>query len=258
MLEYKGGHDLTVRMEALSGSQYGTKGRLSGLVGVYALSFRFFLHHIHSPWHKLYISYYTLNRSMISMKDMFQEIEIDNKPIQVLRVPWFSQKDTDWLCFVYSLKMVFDFYKNIHPDPLIRSSTPNTHRDELISITNTQYGFGTSLCKSLINKLNTEYPSMLFELKETDYIEVEKSLKAGHPVIVLYNPSAITVNEIGPGHSGVVVGLTSRYVILNNPWYGPLFLLERDEFENAWEQEYNWGIFVKPSPQRRLDSNAAN
>ena len=95
-------------------------------------------------------------------------IELGKSQFEVLRVPWYSQNDADWLCVIYSLKMVMDFYKNIHDNPVIRNRTPNTNRDELIRITNAQYGFGTIVGPTLIKRLSEAYPSMLFELKNTN------------------------------------------------------------------------------------------
>lgn len=184
-----------------------------------------------------------------------KEIEIEGQKIKILRVPWFSQSDSDWLCVVYSLKMVLDFYKNIYENPKIRQDAPNTSRDELISITNTQVGLGTTVV-SIISKLNKAFPTMGFELKTTSFRELEKCLKEHTPVIVIYNPSYIFINEKGPGHAGVVVGITNQYIVLNNPWYGPAFCVDKVIFERAWELEYNCAIFIKPNSQQRLDSNA--
>lgn len=185
-----------------------------------------------------------------------KEIVIEGQKVKILRVPWFSQSDSDWLCLVYSLKMVLDFYKNVYENPKIRQDAPNTSRDELISVTNTQVGLGTTIADHIINKLNQTFPTMGFELKATNYREIEKALKEHTPIIVLYNPSYLFINEQGPGHAGVVIGMNDQYVILNNPWYGPAFCIDKTSFERAWELEYNWAIFIKPNPQQRLDSNA--
>ena len=72
-------------------------------------------------------------------------------------------------------------------------------------------------------------------------------------MIVLYNPSYLLINEKGPEHAGVVVGMTDTYIILNNPWFGPAFCIDRSQFGSSWELEYNWAIFIRPKPNKILE-----
>jgi uncharacterized protein YvpB len=187
---------------------------------------------------------------------MEQLIQINGDNVKILRVPYFSQSDTEYTCVVYSLKMVMDFFKNVHTKTDIRQISPNTTRDELISITKTKMSMGTQISDSLIKSLNDKFPALHFELKQTNYHDIEKSLNSYNPVIVIYSPSILDINEIGPGHAGVVIGLNDQYIVLNNPWFGPGFYTERTEFDRAWEIEYNRAIFIQPSPQQRLVEHA--
>ena len=182
---------------------------------------------------------------------MEREILLDNQKIRLLRVPYYSQSGTEFLCLVYSILMVFSFYKNIHIDPNIRNNSPNTTRDELISITKSDIYSGTTL-SGLEDRLTQEYPNMIFELKNTSFDEIKKSLSTKRPVIVIYNPSLFLTGEKGPSHAGVVIGLTKDKIILNNPWIGEGVNIDRITFERSWEIEKYLGLYIFPNPQKRL------
>jgi uncharacterized protein YvpB len=187
---------------------------------------------------------------------MERYIPINGNHVKILRVPYFNQSDSEWLCVVYSLKMVLDFYKNVHTTDKIREISPNTTRDELLGITKTKIATGTQISQNLIHSLNRAFPSMKFDLKQTNYREIQQALDKHNPVIVIYNPAILFINEEGPGHAGVVIGMNDQMIILNNPWYGPGFIVEKTEFDRAWEIEYNTAIFIQPNPQKRLDEDA--
>jgi uncharacterized protein YvpB len=187
---------------------------------------------------------------------MERYLQINGNQVKILRVPYFNQSDSEWLCVVYSLKMVMDFFKNIHTTEDVREKSPNTTRDELLKITRTKMSMGTQISAHLIQSLNKEFPGLKFELKQTNYIEIQKALKKHNPVITIYNPSILFINEEGPGHAGVVIGMNDQYIVLNNPWYGPGFYVEKSEFDLAWEIEYNRAISVQPNTQQRLEQNA--
>jgi len=183
-------------------------------------------------------------------------LPVNGSHIKVLNVPYFVQNDTEWLCLVYSIKMVMDFYKNIHTTLEIRQRSPNTTRDELMGVTRTKITTGTPVSDDLVQSLNTKFPSLQFELKETNYGEIKKELNRHNPVIVMYNPTILFNGEVGPGHSGVVIGMNKQLIVLNNPWYGPSFCVEKTAFDEAWEIEYNRGLFIKPNSQQRIDEHA--
>lgn len=184
-------------------------------------------------------------------------LPVNGGHVKVLNVPYFIQSDTEWLCLVYSIKMVMDFYKNVHSKSEIRQRSPNTTRDELIGVTRTKLTTGTPISDDLVLSLNTKFPSLQFELKETNYSEIKQELDRHNPVIVMYDPTFLFNNEEGPGHSGVVIGMNKQLIVLNNPWYGPAFCVEKAAFTDAWELEYNRGMFIKPNSQQRIDTDAS-
>ncbi len=81
-------------------------------------------------------------------------IQINGDNVRILRVPYFSQGDTEYTCVVYSLKMVLDYFKNVHARTEIRQISPNTSKDELLGITKTKISMGTQISEILIKSLN--------------------------------------------------------------------------------------------------------
>jgi hypothetical protein len=83
---------------------------------------------------------------------MITSIEVDHTIISILQVPYYSQEDADYLCFVYSILMVMDFFKNVHSNEELRQIIPNTTKDEIMAITKAQYGLGTTFSTNLIKE----------------------------------------------------------------------------------------------------------
>ena len=185
---------------------------------------------------------------------MISSIEVENTIIPILRVPYFSQEDADHLCFVYSFLMLMEFFKNIYSNEKLRQIIPNTTKDELISLTKSEYGTGTSFSPQLIKDLNKAFPNMHFHLKlGTKFVDIADSLKIFHPVIVIYNISQLLYNEEGPSHAAVVIGLNDDFIVLNNPWKGWAYVVNRTEFERVWEIEGYRAIFVSPQAQKGVE-----
>lgn len=182
---------------------------------------------------------------------MKQQIRIDGHSIEVLAVPYYTQGDTEYLCVIYSLMMVLDYIKRYKQSP------PNTgaltpSKDDLIALTKTDPNTGTDLSDDIMRILNEKYSTYTFKLKESTFEEVYKVLDDGYPAIVIYNPAILFIKQKGPAHAGVVIGMTNNGLILNNPWYGEFFYVDKLSFTQAWDVEYNWAIFVKPNSQVRL------
>ena len=64
--------------------------------------------------------------------------------------------------------------------------------------------------------------------------QIKNFLEEGIPVVVNYiEPSA------EDGHFAVVVNLTDSVIVLNDPWNGENFVLNREEFLNRWHSKYD-------------------
>lgn len=183
---------------------------------------------------------------------MKRRIPIEGDVVDVLRVPYYSQSDMDAYCIPFSLKMCLTYFRDIYDNPVIKKQTPNFDVNEIVGITSAHRYNGTRISDDLMNKLSKNIPSIEFKLKSIDYREIEKNLRDNIPVIVLYNCTYMLYDEVGPGHAGVVIGLTNDKIILNNPWLGPDKIIDKREFNVAWELEYNSAIIMKPNPQSKL------
>jgi len=179
----------------------------------------------------------------------------ENRKTEVLRVPFYYQSDVDALCFVYSLKMCLDYYKNIYPKSQIREETPNMNVDEIKELTSTSRQSGTRVDGELMNKLERNIDSLKFALNEETSLETLKNkILNGYPQILLYDCSYMQHQIPGPGHAGVLIGLMENNdLILNNPWLGNNTLVEYRDFEPGWEIEYRRSVIVEPELQAQLE-----
>lgn len=179
----------------------------------------------------------------------------DNREIQVLRVPYYYQSNQDWLCFVFSLKMCLEYFKNIFDNELVKHNTPNLSIDDLKKLTHSGEFSGTRIDHSLMKELSREIPSLKFSLNEYCSINtLMENYKKNIPTIVLYNCSYMLNEELGPGHAGVVIGvIEDNDIIINNPWLGPEKLIKWKDFQKGWEPEYNRLITINPETQMKLE-----
>lgn len=184
-----------------------------------------------------------------------QIITEDNRKIQVLRVPFYYQSNQDALCFVFSLKMCIEYFKNIFENDFIRSKTPNLSVEDIRQLTHTDEFLGTRVDRSLMKELSREIPSLNFSLRERCSIDIIKTnFKKNLPTIILYNCSYMIYNEPGPGHAGVVIGIIDdNDLVLNNPWLGPEKLIKWKELEKGWELEYKKAVIMQPELQTKVE-----
>ena len=183
-----------------------------------------------------------------------QIITEDNRSVQVLRVPYYYQSNSDWLCFVFSLKMCLEYFKNIYKSEVVKDNTPNMSIDDLKGLTHTGEFAGTRVDQSLMNELSRRIPTIKFDLVEQYTIEqLRKNFEENLPTIVIYNCSYMINEEPGPGHAGVVIStIEDNDLIVNNHWLGAEKLIRWKDFQKGWELEYNRAIIMEPLPQTKL------
>ena len=128
--------------------------------------------------------------------------------IEILKIPWYSQSPTDWKCFVCSLKMCLEYYKNEYNNSYVRQNTTSYDIEELMGITNTRETAGTIVCNSLCNVLeSTKGLPFNFKLHVNyTYDKVRNKIENNLPVIVIYNGQYLKEQIAGGSHAGVVVG----------------------------------------------------
>lgn len=182
---------------------------------------------------------------LVMNDSMKRTMTIQGEKVTILKVPWYPQSDTDWKCFVCSLKMCLEYFKNEYHNNEVRQNIPSLDIDNLMEITHTRKNTGTpvgGLCK----KLQKAGLPFSFQLKSSSFNELEERIDAGLPVIVIYNGSYLKDERRGPSHAGVVIGINDDDIILNNPWFGATYKTDRFKFERAWELEYNQVLIMDP------------
>lgn len=175
-----------------------------------------------------------------------RKITIQGESVTILKVPWYPQSETDWKCFVCSLKMCLEYFKNEYNNDIVRQNTPNLDIENIMDITHTRKNTGTPT-EGLCKKLEKSGLPFSFQLKNSSFQEIEEKVSQGLPVIVIYNGSYLKEERRGPSHAGVVIGIRDDDLILNNPWFGAAYLVDRFKFERAWELEDNQVIIIEPN-----------
>lgn len=188
---------------------------------------------------------------------MRRKLAVDEEEVEVLRVPWFSQSDVDSTCVPCSVKMCLEYFRNVYGHQDIREHTPALDIGDIMGIMNTRET-GTRLTPTVMSNLQKSIPCLKLDLKaDCSVKDLRKSLNKNLPVIALYNCCYLLNNERGPGHAGVVIGLTqSGDVILTNPWLGSEYFAMRPDFEESWELEYCKAIFFRPFLQKNLEADS--
>ncbi len=188
---------------------------------------------------------------------MKRTFKIENEEIEVLKVPWYSQSEVEYTCFVYSFKMCMEYFKNEYifgkDAELIKDKIPDYTIQDIKELTHTRDGVGTIVSNHLCSILEKKFP-FKFTLKyDSSFSDIKENLNKNLPVIVIYDATYLDREERGGGHAGVVIGMSEEgNLVLNNPWFGAEYFVERVKFERAWELEYNRAFFMKPSLQKRL------
>jgi hypothetical protein len=157
--------------------------------------------------------------------------------------------------------MVIDYYRKFSK---VSKFIPSITKTNLIGLLGTEIETGTIIDTDAIKLLKQNYPMLSFSMIcHNDVLSISErynlilnSLKKMRPVIVVYNPMHIIFRTEGPGHAGVVIAATDEYLILNNSWYGPNHYILKDRFIESWEIECYRMIFIEPSIQERLSTNA--
>ena len=148
----------------------------------------------------------------------------DSMAVQVLRIPHYYQANSDWLCFVFSLKMCPEYFKNIYRNEFVRNSTSNLSIDELKQWTNSGEFKGTRIANAIMNELTRKIPSINFTLNEECSIDhLKRNFK----------------NDM----------------ILDNLWLGLESIVKWKDFPKVCEFEYNKVVVMEPVTQTRLEVN---
>ncbi|MFA5173267.1 MAG: papain-like cysteine protease family protein [Candidatus Paceibacterota bacterium] len=135
-----------------------------------------------------------------------------------VKVPFFKQ-DTVYSCGPTALQMVFLFFGKMKSE------------EELIKKLKTRKDEGTSHTKM---KEGARKCGFRVITREGATITTIKSfLKKNRPVIVNYIET-----ENNEGHYAVVTGINKGYIVMNDPWYGKNFKMEKGEFVKRWRSEY--------------------
>jgi ABC-type bacteriocin/lantibiotic exporter with double-glycine peptidase domain len=141
-----------------------------------------------------------------------------------LKTPYYKQS-LDFSCGPTSAKMVLEYYG-------IRVKVKELWKEAKLNENGTT--------KKNLVKLFRKYDFIVKIRRYRDIERIKRALLKSRPVIVNFiEPS----NE--EGHFAVVVGFDKKNILLNDPWNGPYFKIEKKEFLERWKKRNCWMIIVK-------------
>lgn len=185
---------------------------------------------------------------------MRRTLRLNGSDVDVLRVPFMYQAEGDSRCIPFSLLMCLSYFTNIYESSVVKKNTPIMNIDDILKLTKTKI-LGTIVDARLINRLNESIRSLQFEFRLNCSIDdLKRSFEKDIPSIVLYDCSYLVYDIPGTNHAGVVVGLDDDKIVLNNPWMGPNYYSDIEDFQRSWELEKNRAILINPVKQENLEA----
>lgn len=173
----------------------------------------------------------------MTMKPIRNAILFDGRETTILTVPYFSQRENDALCLPCSIRMVIEYYRDYYDNDVIKKHLPALDICQISRLVNADRYSGTRYTIDFL-KINDEISVLHFHHKfNVKYQEIKKRLDKHIPSIIVYNYTFMKNQLGGPAHAGVIIGLTDREIILNNPWAGSGVEIPKNDIEPAWEIE---------------------
>jgi hypothetical protein len=163
----------------------------------------------------------------------------DGTNTKVLRVPLYTQPDTEPECMVHSLKMCIEYIKNSYPEEHVRQLTRSLSRDEILKYIHVDES-GWTKDQTQLDDLSSATGTLKFKLKSKGTVgDIAKELAKTKPVILIYDVYNLLDQGNGGVHAGVAIGLTDSRIILHNPWRGAFLREDLHKFKVAWEEADN-------------------
>ncbi len=135
----------------------------------------------------------------------------------MLNMPYFKQ-DTRYSCGAAALQMTFYFYGKLISEEEL------TKRLQIDKDRGTEH--------SQMIKVITDEGLYAYANNESSLEEADGFIKSDIPIIVNF----IEPGE-NSGHYAVVIGIDENNIILNDPWHGEKFKMNKDEFVERWQSE---------------------
>jgi ABC-type bacteriocin/lantibiotic exporter with double-glycine peptidase domain len=132
-------------------------------------------------------------------------------------IPHFKQEKLHH-CGPAVMKMVFSFYGLEKGEQEIADAMKTNEED------------GTSLPALL--KYAKEQGFNLIHKDGAKLSQIQEFISQKHPVIVNYQET-----ERDEGHFALVIEITDKEVVMNDPWHGPLYAIDKEEFKKRWHNQ---------------------
>jgi hypothetical protein len=154
-----------------------------------------------------------------------RQVPLEGHPVDVLDVPYVTQRPYNMYCFVAAMKMAWDFIRRTRGNGVSADAAPDLSFDAIAALTKVDPYTGVQISKEVLGRFNAEQrlveAELVFGLDNNGlHLAQSKDL----PVIALYYPSMCDnpgTPTSGISHACVFLGATHERVVIHNPWYGP-------------------------------------
>jgi len=158
-----------------------------------------------------------------------------------ISVPYHSQINS-YYCGPAALEMLFDFYG---PDTsqseiadAARTAPDGTYTPDMVRaahFSNLSTSVGNEMLGSIAGYSARRLGYAAFEYHGMTIEQLKSLIMAGYPIIVLTT-----------WHFRVAVGYSSTYITFQDSYYGPLYNMTYQAFDDDWNYSSHWALFVSP------------
>lgn len=186
----------------------------------------------------------------------------NNKDIDILNVPSYSQKKAENECLIHCLRMVVDYIATYHPSSWVNAEMDKISPDKIRNcITINKSGWVPN--QDELDSLSTDIGPIEFNhslekqspTEETFYRVIKNHLDNDLPVIPIINVKKLRRGVQAGVHAVVAIGMNDKSIAINDPWGYPYDVVNRTDFVKAWNDTVNQFITIELGSQQKLQRN---
>lgn len=166
-----------------------------------------------------------------------RRVTLGQESVEILDVPYVTQRPQVAYCFVAALKMSWDYIRSTYGNTRPLDSAPELSMDLLAALTRVDPLTGVQVNQSFIDRFNAGQRLVDAAISwGVDTVSLHRLAASGLPVIVCYYPNMCEhpgTSTSGVGHACVYLASSEQLVLIHNPWYGPLHTWPKNSFETS-------------------------
>lgn len=190
-----------------------------------------------------------------------RKVALGTKTVEVLDVPYVTQRPHLNFCVVAALKMAWDYIRSAKGAGLAADVAPDLSMDNIAALTRVDPLTGVTISQDLIDRINEEQTlveaKLVWKLDNNGLVAAQQN---DLPVVALYYPSMCEhpgTSTSGISHACVFLGATNEKVLIHNPWYGPFHSWPAPLYDRSRKNLGGAAITFSLRAQKTLDATPA-